>query len=1082
MVYARPRIDSIEKARAVKDAAERKAAESIGRLAPHVDRLAHLDGMLGKALDQFTQRLVAARTAVAQDAGITGNITQELAKPEKLFGKVVRAQRGISKSAQVQAVVGEGGLADQFLGRIKEASHDPADVRALAEAMRSRLSRWGARSVNAAEVPALAALDETLDSFVAWAKEYQAETAAIDDDIYGELTAARHYRGETRRQSEVAIKAQKERMRAERENLRTTHQRGMAQAEARFVRRISRLNNTRAIVTQRIVDDAEGRAQFATKAVLDKEIMPKVRGEIAGIDKRTADEIGRAREQFNLEVEARKGRHAAERAKMQMRHEGERAVLAKRLKTLRAAHSALVNDLQDYARDIDGFRQAIADHPATEFRDAQLVLFEKHLMNHEMAAELIAQTERYVRRTAKAEDAERRVAELHSDPTLLANYMAFRFMDIFGDPRLDPELKEAAQRARTEAWESADAELKTMIAQGYRVQYIPASDSTDALLGRDAIKPLVGRKPTVEMASSRAWDYTARTGDAAIGISKAAVEALRRSVTIEFVEEYLRPFAMTRKDVMDFVQRLHGPLVPRAGEIPLRYADTIKDLGMKEVDPETFFGVKLPRLRRDGMFIPTPMYNALRQIMDAKAPIGAKITRLYKYSVLGLSPRYDAHILFGATTMLALRSGPDFFRYLPQAWRMVRDGGVPEEMRHMANTEEGFEGTAFRLWREAAGRKLGAESVAEQLETVQKVPRRVASLAQKLKAMADLNFRFTRYVRDIQMSVAYLDAFTKATKADEKVSVAMADSDRTVSLSARRAMHEAMHHVQRVYGDLTAMSPFERRVAQSIIPFYGWQRHMMGYVLSFPIDHPYRAMILSQAAERAAQDTPAAYPIRTFMFLFTLGSSTNGVDAIDIRTLDPFRTTANYFSLTGWLETINPALLAPVAMVDPSVIYGENALYPSVTYTAFYGHEIAGSQGTALTGLEQMVPQLGAVTSALSSITSVRSLWDTDRTAAVKELLSSLEIPFVTPPVNLKELAARDEGARYEAAKNEATQAFQTGTFKSIAGFRTVPNPLNPDYTITPQALETLYTLARQQYPTLAPIEALTPPPTPYGF
>ena len=59
----------------------------------------------------------------------------------------------------------------------------------------------------------------------------------------------------------------------------------------------------------------------------------------------------------------------------------------------------------------------------------------------------------------------------------------------------------------------------------------------------------------------------------------------------------------------------------------------------------------------------------------------------------------------------------------------------------------------------------------------------------------------------------------------------------------------------------------------------------------------------------------------------------------------------------------------------------------------------------------------------------VRSEWQTNKSAATKSLLESLNIPFVTPPVNLKQLAAKDENARFEAAKTAATNAFQSGDF-----------------------------------------------------
>jgi hypothetical protein len=115
-------------------------------------------------------------------------------------------------------------------------------------------------------------------------------------------------------------------------------------------------------------------------------------------------------------------------------------------------------------------------------------------------------------------------------------------------------------------------------------------------------------------------------------------------------------------------------------------------------------------------------------------------------------------------------------------------------------------------------------------------------------------------------------------------------------------------------------------------------------------------------------------------------------------------------------------------------------------------------------------------------VTGVRSTWDTDRSAAIKSILENLNIPFVTPPVNLKQVAAEDEGARYKVAAATAYNAFQSGDFSSLAGYSTVPNPLNPAYEITPAALEKLYQEAQAATPGVAPIESLLPPPTPAGW
>jgi hypothetical protein len=382
------------------------------------------------------------------------------------------------------------------------------------------------------------------------------------------------------------------------------------------------------------------------------------------------------------------------------------------------------------------------------------------------------------------------------------------------------------------------------------------------------------------------------------------------------------------------------------------------------------------------------------------------------------------------------------------------------------------------------GKDMVNLAVGEHIETVQKVKLAAAKPIHALRALADINFRFTNYVRSMEAAVAYLDGAAKVARRDGKVTIEDSETGKMVEVSSERAVKEGVHHVQQVFGNLNRMAPLERQIAQSIMPFYGWQKHILGYVLSFPFDHPYRAMILSQLAFNSSQAVPLAYPIRLQLLMF-LGSpdGQGNVNAVDIRSLDPFRDVANYATWTGFFESLNPALTAPLAMAFGSqAIYGSSSLYPGVTYNAFYGIQTSTSGGSWINGLEQWVPQAGAVASAAQAAGGLRSEWKTDRSAAIKSMLESLNIPFVTPPVNLKQLAAKDEDARFETAKTAAYNAFSSGDFSGLQGYTTVPNPLNDAYQITPAQLEALYAQAQQSNPGVAPIESLLPPPTPYGW
>ena len=128
---------------------------------------------------------------------------------------------------------------------------------------------------------------------------------------------------------------------------------------------------------------------------------------------------------------------------------------------------------------------------------------------------------------------------------------------------------------------------------------------------------------------------------------------------------------------------------------------------------------------------------------------------------------------------------------------------------------------------------------------------------------------------------------------------------------------------ERVMGNLQAMTPLERSVARKIFPFYGWTKHILKYVLTYPVDHPWRAMFLSMLATQNTDTFSSGLDDEDAASFLSGPTRTKGnVSAIDVRALDPFRDVANYATLGGWICSLNPIVSAPFATIDPEIIYG----------------------------------------------------------------------------------------------------------------------------------------------------------------
>jgi hypothetical protein len=277
-------------------------------------------------------------------------------------------------------------------------------------------------------------------------------------------------------------------------------------------------------------------------------------------------------------------------------------------------------------------------------------------------------------------------------------------------------------------------------------------------------------------------------------------------------------------------------------------------------------------------------------------------------------------------------------------------------------------------------------------------------------------------------------------------------------MTPQQAFHQAMIHAEHVMGDVRRMTPIEYNILTRIFPFWSWTRHVLSYVLKYPGDHPYRAMYLSQVSRINAENTNPALPLRS-QLLFFLGNPdpSGNVTAIDSRAANPLRDTAQYMTLAGWLSAANPLLTAVPNMVDPNLTFGTNVLYPTMSYNALYGTTEAGPAGSWLTPIEGIIPQTAAVDQALNLSGQFSYLKGQNRSAYIKKVFDTLGVSWIPQHLNLRQIAATNELDRYNQARAAAQDAWKSGDFSALKGYRAVPDPRNTEYDITPQQLEQVY-------------------------
>jgi hypothetical protein len=459
-------------------------------------------------------------------------------------------------------------------------------------------------------------------------------------------------------------------------------------------------------------------------------------------------------------------------------------------------------------------------------------------------------------------------------------------------------------------------------------------------------------------------------------------------------------------------------------------------------------------------------------------------TALFRTSVLAFSPRFTAHILFGGTFLLALRVDPrSFIRFTGQVYKELKQGKADDVTPSWARrpTQYGADDMTSHAaigFHEATGRKMGNLVLHEIMDRKGLDVRQVSSW---LTAAAHLNYTFTNWVVQMQRGIAYYDGMAALIRRGERKGFILDETGQRVQVTVERAQEEGARASERVMGDLRKMTPLERNVFTKVMPFYGWTKHILKYVASYPMDHPYRAQWLSNLANYNSEEVPSGLATR-IQLLFFLGSpSPNGdVSAIDVRALDPLRDTANYATWTGWLSALNPGLTALPAMIDPEIIFGNNVVYPTLTYSQLYGTREAAPSGGPITAIEQYIPQVQALDAALGISSQYRNLRKTDPQGFANTIFSALGIPFAqVQHINLKQEAAKNEISRYQVAAAAASSAWSSGDFSQIAGYPSVPDPLQPDYNISPAALQALYNELLRQSGGQPPSEVAVPLPAP---
>ena len=714
--------------------------------------------------------------------------------------------------------------------------------------------------------------------------------------------------------------------------------------------------------------------------------------------------------------------------------------------------------------------------------------------------------------------ADSELEKLRSDPRLVME-MVYIASKATNSNRMLPDIDYAEEKALDEA---AYKSIAAMRAKGGKPRYIPTVTPQDVLSGQGAqpFNVTIGaaRVPSISSSFEKTFSHTSSIYNVELALLKDTKEIYRQEHTLNIIDQVQEKFAYDRSVIepmwaeYDKANILAQSARGAGGGAPAMtgiatFDKWLEDNNLVPYEPDKLFPTGAPRFLGRTQYIDKDILKGITESItkfqssladNAIASIFDKTTDIFRSSILGYSPRFTFHIIFGGGALLGLRLDPRSFAFIKEAYHVAKTGTLsPEtlskfrlpamdatEFLTRRSTEEGLE---TQVWHFATGYSMHQFVIQEKIANLFGItPEHPDWMSRYLKVVPNINFKFTRFVTQMQQALAFFDGVAGANRKGYFWTDTLDDAGKVVrtkqTMSPEMARDIGMRNVMKVQGDLRAMTPLERNVIVRVFPFWGWTKHILQYVMTYPIDHPYRTFILAQLAEQNSEAVAPGLPMRIQLLAF-LGSpdAQGNVKTEDLRFMNPFRDVANYATLSGWLAAVNPVISAPFSAVDPQLSFGNNVMYPNITYNSLYGTEQASASGGPLNALESVVPQVNALDQAFNLSGQYSYLQQSGQSGAFwHKLTESLNIPFLyQQSINLRQIAATGEIDRYKQAEAAANSAWTTGDFSSLDGYTSVPDPRNTQYNITPADLYAVYAQTLATSGGLPPSQVAQPLPNP---
>jgi hypothetical protein len=587
------------------------------------------------------------------------------------------------------------------------------------------------------------------------------------------------------------------------------------------------------------------------------------------------------------------------------------------------------------------------------------------------------------------------------------------------------------------------------------------------------------RISTTRSAKSRASINPAAVYDPIIGLLRKGAEDLETAAMTEFFfgdQSFLARWAVKYDDAIRQGLQLIKEGKPGTALDRRTLVDRWVRENYTEIRPSDYF----PRAPASAaglaaqipVLVPKDVAQALEanlKSMRGPTNVGERLyvkgTQIFRRTLLGYSPRYQAHIWLGGTTLLLLRSDPiTISRHLGAALGMTLTDHT-ELLKFIKDETAMAPIRPVVEWLQRRAAKAGEGGGLNPLISHELPESDPQDLVSHYKyATGSKLGEWWKQIQESKSATVRGLASVVSGQAGTDIASFGANMLRATAylIGKEKGGEEAgIRFALKVYADMDGMTPLERTIIRYAMPFYGWTRHVLQYVLTLPADHPYRVAILSQMVNQEWEDWNSGLP-QSMMYLFQIGATAadGNITAADIRQLDPLRSVTDVFTMAGFLSTLNPAIqnvLLPALGIDPAS-GGPEQLYPTMTLNEFTGAETptpASLSSVVEAGVMGYVPEASVLDHFLGWTSYTRWAKANDPQAYQNQLTSALNFPWLPQTINLTQQIAKTEIDRYNVARDAATAALadpdpNSSTWKALMGYIYVPYQ---GWLVQPQAL-----------------------------